>query len=58
LFARDDVGLAVVPPIGVRDELAAGALHEAAPLKGITETFVAVTLQRRFPNPVLARLLA
>ena len=57
LLAREDAGLAVIPRIVVQDELAAGLLAEAAPLPGIEETFLAVTLQRRFPNPVLAELL-
>jgi LysR family transcriptional regulator, transcriptional activator of nhaA len=56
LFARENAGLAVIPPIVVRDELAAGVLTEAATLDGITEVFFAVTLERRFPNPLLAEL--
>ncbi|KIX16508.1 LysR family transcriptional regulator [Paracoccus sp. 228] len=57
LLARDGAGLAVIPPIVVRDELQAGTLIEAAQLGGISETFYAVTLQRRFPNPLLAEVL-
>ncbi|MDP3261447.1 MAG: LysR family transcriptional regulator [Tabrizicola sp.] len=57
LLARADAGLAIIPPIVVRDELQSGLLLEAARLDGITETFVAVTLQRRFPNPLLADVL-
>ena len=57
LLTREDAGLAVIPPIVVRDELAAGLLVEAAQLDDIRETFLAVTLQRRFPNPLLAGLL-
>jgi LysR family transcriptional activator of nhaA len=57
LLARADAGLAIIPPIVVRDELASGVLVEAARLDGISETFVAVTLQRRFPNPLLAEVL-
>jgi len=57
LLAREDVGLAVVPPIVVRDELAAGILVEASCRLAITETFYAVTIARRFPNPLLAFLL-
>lgn len=53
VLARADVGLAVVPPIVVRDELESGALEELAPLPGLTETFHAITLARRFPNPLL-----
>lgn len=57
LLARADAGLAIIPPIVVRDELQAGTLVEAARLEGISETFFAVTLQRRFPNPLLAEVL-
>ncbi|MCC6002386.1 MAG: LysR family transcriptional regulator [Pararhodobacter sp.] len=57
LLVREDVGLAVIPRIVVQDELAAGVLAEADALPDMEETFLAVTLQRRFPNPVLADLL-
>jgi LysR family transcriptional regulator, transcriptional activator of nhaA len=57
LLAREDAGLAVIPPIVVRDELALGLLVEAAVLDGIHESFLAVTLARRFPNPLLAEVL-
>lgn len=58
LLAREGVGLAVVPPIVARDELASGRLTDAGPLPGISENFYAVTPERRFPNPLLAELLA
>jgi LysR family transcriptional activator of nhaA len=57
LLVRADAGLAVIPPIVVQDELRSGHLAEAIQLDGITETFLAVTLERRFPNPLLAELL-
>ncbi|WP_022719801.1 LysR family transcriptional regulator [Rhodopseudomonas sp. B29] len=57
LLAREDVGLAVLPPIVVRDEIAAGRLIEAHKLPGITEAFYAVTIERRFPNPLVAELI-
>lgn len=57
LLARADAGLAVIPPIVVRDELQSGALVEASRLDGIGETFFAVTRERRFPNPLLADVL-
>lgn len=57
LLARANAGLAVIPPIVVRDELEAGTLVEYARLDGITENFFAVTLQRRFPNPLVAETL-
>ncbi|MCA3561917.1 MAG: LysR family transcriptional regulator [Aestuariivirga sp.] len=58
LLAREDAGLAVIPPIVVRDELSSGLLVEVARLDGIREHFLAVTRERRFPNPLLAGLLA
>lgn len=57
LLTREDVGLAVLPPIVVRDEIASGILVEATRLPEISETFYAVTVERRFPNPLLRPLL-
>jgi len=57
LLAREDVGLAVLPLIAVKDELEEGALIEADRLPGISETFYAITLDRRFPNPMLTQLI-
>lgn len=53
LVAREHKGLAVVPPIVVKDELDGGMLVEVAQLPGLMETFYAITVARRFPNPVL-----
>lgn len=58
LLAREDIGLALVPPIVVQDELASGRLVEAKEHPKITETFFAVTLQRRFPNPLVKELVS
>lgn len=58
LMAREGIGLAVVPPIVVRDELASGQLVEADQFPRLSETFYAVTLSRRFPNPLLRELIA
>lgn len=58
LLAREGVGLAVVPPIVVKDELASGLLIEAEQFPQLSETFFAVTLARRFPNPLLRELMA
>lgn len=57
LLAREGVGLAVLPPIVVQDELNSGRLRQAYRLPNIGETFFAVTITRRFPNPILAELL-
>ncbi len=57
LLARERLGLAVVPSIVVQDELRTGVLVEVAPLP-LVETFFAITLARRFPNPLLKALLS
>lgn len=57
LLVRDDIGVAVLPPIVVKDEIAAGTLVEGDDLPGIAETFYAVTMERRFPNPLLKMLI-
>lgn len=57
LLARADVGLAVIPPIVVKGELESGILVELERLTGITEVFFAVTLRRRFPNPLIKDVL-
>ncbi len=57
LLARADAGVAVIPPIVVQDELATGRLVELARLDEITEVFCAVTIKRRFPNPLLKEVL-
>jgi LysR family transcriptional activator of nhaA len=57
LLTREGIGLGVLPPIVVQDELESGRLVEAHQLPGIVETFFAVTLARRFPNPLLPELL-
>lgn len=58
LMAREGLGLALVPPIVIKDELASGTLVEAARVPDLTETFYAVTVARRFPNPLVRELLA
>lgn len=57
LLARADIGLAVLPAIVVTDEITAGVLIEGHPLDGIIEVFYAVTLDRRFPNPLVRELI-
>ena len=57
LLARESSGVTLVPPIVVRDELAAGALVELCRVPNLTEPFYAIEQQRRFPNPLLAMLL-
>ena len=57
LLAREGIGLAVLPPIVVQDELASGLLIEAGQLPGISEAFFAVSIERRFPKAILKELL-
>jgi len=57
MIAREKIGLAVVPPIVVRDELKQGILKEIHKIPDIQETFYAVTLKRRYPNPLLRELV-
>lgn len=58
LLVRENAGLAILPPIVVRDELSAGVLQEVGRLPGIRETFYAVTLKRALPDPLLTEVLA
>jgi LysR family transcriptional activator of nhaA len=57
LLARESDGLALVPPIVVRDELEAGGLVELVRIPELVENFYAIVQKRRFPNPLLAELL-
>jgi len=57
VLARENIGLAVVPSIVVKDELAAGLLVEVQRLPVLKEHFFAITLRRRFPNPLVRALL-
>jgi LysR family transcriptional activator of nhaA len=57
LLVREGIGLAAIAPIVVKDELASRVLQEIARLPGISETFLAVTVKRRFSNPLVVDLL-
>ena len=57
LLARQDHGLAVVPEIVVQDELRAGRLLKAEDFATLHESFYAMTLKRRFDNPLVRTLL-
>ncbi|MEM6467244.1 MAG: substrate-binding domain-containing protein, partial [Pseudomonadota bacterium] len=57
LLAREGVGLAIAPSVVVADEVAAGLLATSPFDLGLSETFYAVTLPRRFAHPALANLL-
>jgi LysR family transcriptional activator of nhaA len=58
LLARESNGVTLVPPIVVRDELAAGTLVEHCPVPNVNEHFYAITQRRRFPNPLLLEVLS
>ncbi len=58
LLARESSGLALVPPIVVRDELQSGALAELCRVPNLAETFYAIVQKRRFPNRLLAELIS
>jgi hypothetical protein len=42
----------------VRDELKSGRLREICRVPGLTKPFYAITLQRKFPNPLVRELIA
>ena len=58
LLAREGEGLALVPPVVVRDELQDGRLREICRVPGLTKPFYAVTLPRKFPHPLVRELIA
>jgi len=57
LLTREDIGLAVLPPVVVRDELESGRLAEACRIPGVFEVFSAITLTRGAQHPALTQLL-
>ncbi|MFE8071147.1 LysR family transcriptional regulator [Marinobacteraceae bacterium S3BR75-40.1] len=56
LLAREGHNVSILPPIVVKDELKNGTLREIAQLPDLKETFYTITLNRRFPNPLLEEL--
>lgn len=57
LLAREGEGLALVPPVVVRDEIEDGMLVETHRIPQIRETFYAITPSRRFPNALVGELV-
>lgn len=57
LLAREGEGLALVPPVVVRDEIEDRILVVTHRIPQIRETFFAITPTRRFPNPLVAELV-
>lgn len=58
LMARETRGVALVPPVVVKDELERRVLVERARVSGLKEIFYAVTTSRRFTNPFLKMLIS
>ena len=57
LLAREGEGLALVPPVVVRDEMERSELVEIHRVPELRETFYAITPSRRFPNPLVGELV-
>jgi LysR family transcriptional activator of nhaA len=47
-----------MPPVVARDELRDGRLREVCRVPGLTKPFYAITLHRKFPNPLVRELIA
>ena len=57
LLAREGKGLALVPPVVVKQELQTRRLVERYRIPEIRESFYAITPTRKFPNPILREIL-
>lgn len=57
LLAREGEGLALVPPVVVRDEIERGELVETHRVPELRETFYAITPSRKFPNLIVGELV-
>ena len=57
LLARDSDALVLVPSVVVRDELRQQVVHELCVVPELSETFYAITIDRRFQHPLLRSLL-
>ena len=57
LLARECTGVTLVPPVVVQDELREGVLTERFRIPQLKESFYAITMSRRFANPLLRELL-
>ncbi|HEX8703746.1 MAG TPA: LysR family transcriptional regulator [Myxococcaceae bacterium] len=58
LLARDTRAVALVPSVVVRDELRSGLLQEYCVVPSLYENFYAITVERRYPHPLLRSLLS
>jgi LysR family transcriptional activator of nhaA len=57
LLAREGEGLALVPPVVVRDEIGRDELVETHRIPELAETFYAITPSRKFPNLIVGELV-
>lgn len=57
LLARADAGIAVLPPVVVKDELASGLLAEACKIPGVSEQFAVLIPEHSFRHPLLSEIL-
>jgi LysR family transcriptional activator of nhaA len=57
LLTRDSDGVALLPPVVVRDELRAGSLREYCPIPGLYESFYAIVVKRQYQHPLVSKLL-
>lgn len=57
LLAREIDGISLLPPVVVHDELDQGILYDLHQVPGLFEDFYAITVERKFPNAALQRLL-
>lgn len=58
LLAREGEGLALVPPVVVRNEIEDGLLVETHRIPQVRETFYAITPSRRYPNALVGELVS
>lgn len=58
LIARDTDAVALLPPVVVRDELRSRVLRECCVVPDLYEDFYAITVERRYPHPLVSTLLA
>ena len=58
LLARDTNAIALLPSVVVRDELQSGMLQEHCVVPSLYENFYAITVERRYPHPLVRPLLA
>lgn len=57
LLAREINGISLLPPVVVRDELEGKHLYDLHQIPELNEHFYAITVERKFPSPLLKALL-